>query len=116
MRHYRRRSYAIIRRLASHPAALHISHDDFCAAPQRHLRSMLGLAGLQPSPYQLDTWGEKEMHIIGGNRMKKSQSSSIEFNEQRKNSLPLVPRLLAHLLGSHPYRRNLVAARASAEG
>ncbi len=115
MRHYRRRSHAILRRLSNHPAALHLGHADFCAAPEHHLRRILALADLSPAPRQLETWGEKELHIIGGNRMKKSQSSAIRSDDSWKNSLPLVPRLLARLLGSAPYQRNLAAARPSAE-
>lgn len=110
MRHYRRRSHAILRRLSSHPAALHVSHDDFCADPDTHLRRILALAGFQPDPRQLETWGEKEMHIIGGNRMKRDRSSAIKTDAVWRRSLPLVPRLLARLLGTAPYRRNLADA------
>ena len=115
MRHYRRRSHAILRRLSHHPAALHISHEDFCAAPEVHLRRILALAGLEPAPRQLDTWGEKEMHIIGGNRMKKNRSSAIKTDDTWRNSLPLVPFLLASLLGTAAHRRNLLAAGAPAK-
>ncbi len=115
MRHYRRRSHAILRRLSDHPAALHIGHDDFCADPDIHLRRILALAGFQPDPQQLETWGEKEMHIIGGNRMKRDRSSAIKTDAAWRQSLPLVPRLLARLLGGAPYRRNLAAARACAD-
>jgi len=113
MRHYRRRSHAILRRLTNHPAALHISHEAFCAAPETHLRRILALAGLEPAPDQLATWGEKEIHIIGGNRMKKNRSSAIKTDDTWQQSLPLAPRLLARFLGTAPYRRNLAAARAS---
>jgi hypothetical protein len=115
MRHYRRRSHAILRRLSNHPAALHVSHEDFCADPDTHLRRILALAGLEPAPGQLATWGEKDMHIIGGNRMKKDRSSTIKTGNSWQQSLPLVPRLLARLLGAAPYRRNLAAARTSAK-
>jgi len=115
MRHYRRRSHAILRRLAHHPAALHLSHEDFCADPDAHLRRILALAGLEPAPDQLATWGEKDMHIIGGNRMKKDRTSAIKTNDNWTQSLPLVPHLLARLLGNAPYRRNLAAARTSAK-
>jgi hypothetical protein len=111
MRHYRRRSHAILRRLAHHPAALHLSHDDFCADPEKHLRRILSLADLEPAPRQLDTWGKKEMHIIGGNRMKKDDSSTIKAGAGWQQSLHLVPRFLAFLLGSAPYRRSLDASR-----
>jgi len=110
MRHYRRRSHAILRRLADHPAALHISHEEFCAAPDLHLRRILALADLEPAPGQLETWGEKDMHIIGGNRMKRDRTSAIRTDGTWRRSLPLVPRLLAHFLGTEPYRRNLAAA------
>jgi len=115
MRHYRRRSHAILRRLAHHPAALHLSHEDFCAAPDAHLRCILALGGLEPAPGQLETWGEKDMHIIGGNRMKKNHSSAIRTDHTWRQSLPLVPRLLARLLGTAPHRQNLAAARTSAQ-
>jgi hypothetical protein len=55
------------------------------------------------------------MHIIGGNRMKKDRSSTIKTGDSWQQSLPLVPRLLARLLGAAPYRRNLAAARTSAK-
>lgn len=110
MRHYRRRSHAILRRLSHHPAALHISHEEFCAAPDTHLRRILALASLEPRPGQLETWGEKDMHIIGGNRMKKDRTSAIRTNDTWRQSLPLVPRILSYFLGSSSYRRNLAAA------
>lgn len=113
MRHYRRRSYAILRRLSHHPAALHISHEEFCAEPGLHLRRILALTGLEPAPDQLETWGETELHIIGGNRMKKDRTSAIKTNDAWRQSLPLAPRLLARLLGTASYRQNLAAARAS---
>ena len=115
MRHYRRRSHAILRRLSNHPAALHISYEDFCAAPDTHLHRILALVGLKPAPDQLATWGEKGMHIIGGNRMKKNRSSAIKTDDTWRQSLPAVPRLLARLLGTAPHRQNLAAARASAD-
>lgn len=113
MRHYRRRSNAILQQLKNHPAALHISHEDFCAEPESHLRRILALVGLEPAPGQLDTWGEKELHIIGGNRMKKDRSSSVKSDTAWRQSLPLYPRLLASLIATAPYRRNLAAARAT---
>lgn len=111
MRHYRRRSRAILRRLAHHPAALHLSHEDFCAEPGKHLQRILALAGFEPATRQLDTWGEKGMHIIGGNRMKKDRSSAIDTGADWRKSLHPVSRLLAMLVGGDSYRRNLDAAR-----
>jgi hypothetical protein len=113
MRHYRRRSDAILRRLSNHPA-LQIPYEDFCAAPHAHLGRILALADLKPAPGQLASWGEKEMHILGGNRMTSDRSSTIRTDDAWRQSLPLVCSLLARLLGTAPYRRNLAAAHASA--
>lgn len=115
MRHYRRRSDAILRRLTNHPAALHLSHEDFCASPEHHLRRALALTGLEPAPGQLATWGEKEMHMIGGNRMKKDRSSAIRTDDTWRQSLPVMPRLLSRLIGYAPYRRSLAAANQAGE-
>lgn len=115
MRHYRRRSHAILRRLSSHPATLHISHEDFCADPAQNLRRILALARLEPAPHQLSTWGEKEIHMIGGNRMKKDRSSNIRPDADWQQSLRLVPRIISVILGNAPYRLNLAASHSNGE-
>ena len=112
MRHYRRRSRAILQHLSSHRAAIHVSHEDFCTAPEVHLRRVLALAGRQPGKEQLDTWGGKDMHIIGGNRMKRDNSSAVKSDDSWRQRLPLAHRLTATAIGSAPYRENLAASRA----
>lgn len=112
MRRYRRRSRAILTRLADIPKAVHVSHEAFCAAPEEHLRRILLPAQLKPDPHQLETWGKKDLHIVGGNRMKKNQSSNITIEESWRNSLPLLHRLTAQTLGGNAYRRSLAAMRS----
>lgn len=112
MRHYRRRSRAILKRLSQHPAAIHISHDEFCTVPGKSLRRILVLAGRQPDAGQLENWGGKAMHIIGGNRMKKDTSSVIKADDSWRHHLPLLHRITARVVGSSAYRDNLAATSA----
>lgn len=113
MRHYRRRSFAIVARLQGHQMAIHLSHEAFCETPAHYLQRILALAGTDPSPGQLDHWGEKDLHVIGGNRMKKDRSSEIKSNQSWRESLPMIHRLTAQILGRRPYGENMAAARTS---
>lgn len=113
MRRYRRRSRAILKRLVNSKIAVHISHDAFCAAPETQLRRILDRAKMQPDPRQLETWGTNELHIIGGNRMKKETSSAIKSDESWRSLLPIFHRITARILGGGSYRQNIAAMRES---
>lgn len=113
MRHYRRRSRGIHKCLANSKIAVHISHDAFCAAPETQLRRILDRAKMQTEPRQLETWGTNELHIIGGNRMKKETSSAIKSDESWRALLPISHRITALILGGASYRQNIAAMRKS---
>lgn len=111
MRHYRRRSRAILKELASRKMAIHVSHDVFCTEPERQLVRILERAKMQPAPRQLETWGTNGLHIIGGNRMKKETSSAIKNDDSWRSSLPILHRVTAQILGGASYRQNIAAMR-----
>jgi len=113
MKHYRRRSREILRRLRDRDAALHLSHADFCTAPAAGLRRILATAGAEPAPRQLETWGGEELHMLGGNRMQTSRSSAIRHDEAWRVKLSAWHLLMVRLLAGGPYARNLSAARLS---
>lgn len=111
IRHYRRRSFAILRQLENHTAAIHVSHENFCDEPTLHLRRLLLIGGFDLGKSQLESWGEKQMHIIGGNKMLKNRSSIIKKDRSWRETLPLVYRAIAIIIGGSAYKKNLIASK-----
>ena len=92
---------------------LHLAYEDLCRDPEGEVARIMHYAGLEFEQDQVSAFGEKETHILGGNRQRTDKSSNIRLDETwRKRLTPLQQRLVS-TFGGPAYRKNLAAVRQS---
>ena len=90
----------------------HVSYEALCRDPRGELGRIMSAVGLAFEADQLTAFGEKETHILGGNRMRKDKSSIIRLDEKWHTRLTPFEKRAVRILGASCYRRNLEAGGA----
>jgi len=107
---YRMRSRRVRALGEAFPGMVHVSYEALCRDPRAQLGRIMQAAGLELEDTQLTQWGETEVHILGGNRQRRSRSSEICLDESWQQRLRGWEKTLISAVNRSEHRRNLAAA------
>jgi len=103
---YIRRSREIRRSRFGGRAPIAIPYENFCATPEVYVQQVLSMTGEDLEANQIDAWGLTELHMLGGNRMKKQTDSTITNDVSYRETLSSFTIASGVLLGNMAYLKN----------
>lgn len=104
---YNRRSHFCRKAIRGHEAGITVPYGAFCGAPDLYLSRVMQAAGTEMEPAQISDWGATELHMLGGNRMKRETRSTIRYDERWRDALSSGEVLLARLVAGGALKRNI---------
>ena len=87
-------------------AAVTLAHEDLCATPGPLIARIMDRLGLDPDPRQVADWGSRPLHMLGGNRKRRSTSSDIQSDRGWSGILSPLEITLVRIAGGAAYAAN----------
>lgn len=100
---YWKRNLSVLAGSFLFPERVVLSYEEFCRDPSALLAMILPRLGVADDAKvrrrMLQNWGEQEVHMLGGNRMRRIQDSTIHLDEGWRYRLGLLDKTLAFVAG-----------------
>lgn len=94
---------------ASRVAPIPVPYLDFCETPETYIQTIMSRADRQMESRQISHWGESALHMLGGNRMKKSKDSGVRVDTSWQGRMSGSEKRMAQIIGGATYARNIAA-------
>ncbi|UMA67072.1 hypothetical protein LVO79_18845 (plasmid) [Roseivivax marinus] len=108
---YNYRSHYCRKAIKSSERAATIAHSALCASPEEEMQRVMEALGEATEPDQITRWGCEPLHMLGGNRMQRSRSSTLRPHASKFEDLLTLPaRLFIQAYGMPAHRANSRAA------